>query len=179
MSISEIGKEHLDAILDEMIVEFEGEECIKIPLTRGMFALVNIEDYPKVMHTSWQAKKGVNCWHAQAAQSLMMHRVIMGCTPGDGIEIDHKNGDGLDNRKSNLRLATRAQNVVNRAKRLGGTSKYIGVSYHTRVGKFQANIKGKCLGYYIDEISAAKAFDEAAKELYGDRARLNFNGDQI
>jgi hypothetical protein len=93
--------------------------------------------------------------------------------------VDHINGDGLDNRRANLRLATAAQNNWNSKYGMGiGTSRYKGVQWHKHRKKWVAAIsidgQKKCLGYYSNEKEAARAFDKAAKERRGQFAVLNF-----
>ena len=94
-----------------------------------------------------------------------------------GLFVDHINHDGLDNRKSNLRLCTQRQNNQTQRPR-GKTSKYKGVYWNKRAKKFMASIcidgKKKSLGYFIDEVAAAKSYDKAAKKLFGEFAYLNF-----
>jgi hypothetical protein len=107
-----------------------------------------------------------------------MHRVIMNA-PADRF-VDHKHGEGLDNRKENLRIVTCAQNQYNRRKMTTRqtSSKYKGVYFRKNYKKYCAQIryKGKRmhLGYFDNETDAAKAYDEAAKKLFGEFARLNF-----
>jgi len=105
-----------------------------------------------------------------------MHRLIM--DPPRGYVVDHINGDGLDNRRANLRLATHAQNGRNRRKIKKGISKYKGVSWEESTGKWRALIhvdrKKISLGCYKDEVTAAKVYDKAAKKYHGEFARLNF-----
>ena len=106
-----------------------------------------------------------------------MHRQVMKYE-GE-LFVDHINGNGLDNRKDNLRLATPEENKHNSRKRGGrGQSKYKGVTLDKKKNQWRVRIgyKGKriFLGCFDDEIEAAKAYDGSAKELYGEYARLNF-----
>lgn len=92
--------------------------------------------------------------------------------------LDHINGNRSDNRISNLRLASNQQNQRNRKVRINSSSKYKGVSWHERNQKWQVyvgvNSKNTNLGYYNSEEEAARAYDKAAREHYGEYARLNF-----
>ena len=104
-----------------------------------------------------------------------MHRVIMDAPKG--MHVDHINGNGLDNRRENLRLCTNSQNHMNRKTHRDSSSKYKGVSWNKRNSKWQAyigsGIKRKNLGYFASESDAAKAYDIKAKECFGEFARLN------
>ncbi len=105
-----------------------------------------------------------------------LHRAIM--KPRGRKLVDHKNGDGLDNRRANLRLATRSQNACNKAKRSNASSKYFGVYFDKESCLWGTSIKqnGKTiyLGRFDSEIDAARAHDEAARKYHKDFARLNF-----
>ena len=106
-----------------------------------------------------------------------MHRVIMNAP--DHLVVDHINYNGLDNRKANLRLATQRQNKIHVIRTMNpGTSKFKGVSwhkYHKRwCAKITTNGKTTFLGYFDDEIKAAKIYDEAAKIQHCEFAALNF-----
>jgi len=97
----------------------------------------------------------------------------------DGLYVDHINHNGLDNRKANLRPATRAQNNYNRQRQRNKTStEYKGISWRKDRKKWVAEIrvdyKGICLGYFDDEIGAARAYDSAARIFQGEYAELNF-----
>jgi hypothetical protein len=105
-----------------------------------------------------------------------MHREIM--NPTDDRFVDHRNCDSLDNRRANLRFATRAENMRNRRKKKNTTSQFVGVNFYKPSKKWDSRIthQGKRikLGRFVSEIDAAKAYDEAAKKYYGEFARLNF-----
>jgi hypothetical protein len=106
--------------------------------------------------------------------SISMHRQILGLEYGDGKECDHINGDRLDNRRENLRIVTRQQNSWNRIKSVGCTSQYKGVHWSARNKKWKSAIRRKHLGTFTDEADAARAYDAAARELFGEFAHLNF-----
>lgn len=103
---------------------------------------------------------------------IFMHVMIMGF-----VGVDHADHDGLNNQRSNLRAADTAQNNYNQRPRIGTASRYKGVTWHKKVRKWQATIKlgGRCvyLGVYTSEEDAARAYDVAALEAYGERAYLN------
>jgi len=106
-----------------------------------------------------------------------MHRKILKAP--DSFIVDHINHNGLDNRKANLRLATHSQSACNRRKSSAKTwSKYKGVSWRISDKRWSAaigiNNRAKWLGLFTDEISAAKAYDAAARKYHGEFASLNF-----
>jgi hypothetical protein len=148
----------------------------KIPLTKGKWALVDDEDYDAVMSRGqWYAQKGcADNYYAMGRGSVMMHRLIVDA-PQDAV-VDHINGDGLDNRRENLRLATKEQNARN-TNRGWGTSKYLGVSWSEKAGKWQAQTRIRKvphnLGFFDSEIEAARAVDRKRREVFGDFAKPN------
>ncbi len=152
----------------------------KIPLTKGKFALVDNEDYESLMQRKWH----INNWGYAVStitlpnkerKKLYMHRVV-NKTPA-GLETDHINRNALDNQKHNLRSATRTQNECNKPAKLNKSSKYKGVGWMKIDNKWRAHIKigksRKYLGYFENEIDAAKAYNEAAIKLHGEFACLN------
>lgn len=146
----------------------------KIPLTRGKFALVDNADFQSISGFNWQACPHRRTWYARRAQKPQsLHQFIMGING-----VDHVNGNGLDNRRSNLRPATNSQNAMNRRKPRGTLSKFKGVTWNRSANKWHAQIKlnGKLkyLGVFSIETDAAKAYDGAASDLFGSFARLNF-----
>lgn len=149
-----------------------------IHLTKGFVALVDDEDYNKLIETKWHYSNGYakhRSWENGKRTCMSIHRVVMNAQPGQ--EVDHINGNGLDNRRANLRFATHSQNLCNSKKRVDGKlSKYKGVTRHNN--KWKAQIQGcgiyKHIGYFTDEVEAALAYDAKAREYFGEFARPNF-----
>lgn len=150
-----------------------------VSLTQGKVATVDNKDFKKLNKYKWYATKKDNNWYAcrSIKPSIFMHRQILGLKYKDGVKSDHKNGNGLDNRRQNLRKCTNAQNIQNQKIRLNGTSKYKGVYKQNK--RWRAVITYNrlpiLLGYFNNEIDAAKAYDMKAKELFGEFARLNIS----
>ena len=157
-------------------------ESVEVPISRGMVALVDDQDLELVSRYSWTAKLDHLVWyattHARHSDNrryvLLMHRLIL---PGVA-RIDHRNGNGLDNRRENLRPCTVRQNTRNQRPHTNSSSRFLGVCWHKRDGVWQAAIKpdGKNihLGSFRSETDAARAYDVAASRYYGEFARLNF-----
>lgn len=151
-----------------------------IRLSRGEIALVDDDDLPLTLGRSWYAVNGASGnVYVQARHGsghIFLHTLITGIK-----YVDHKNNNGLDNRRSNLRPANHSKNGMNRAKIKNTSSQYKGVGWHKATGCWRAYIKingkVKSLGYYKDEVKAAKAYDEAATKLFGEFALLNFGSD--
>lgn len=105
-----------------------------------------------------------------------MHRLILGITDPK-IQVDHKDGNGLNNQRSNLRIATHAENMFNRSSSKNSTSSYLGVSWNTANRRWLAAIKRNGitthLGSFKDEKLAALAYNKASLEMTGEFARLN------
>ncbi|MBI5643318.1 MAG: HNH endonuclease [Deltaproteobacteria bacterium] len=151
-----------------------------IPLTKGHVAIVDEEDYGRVSMMRWYAHSegyAVNDGRKRGGSGMvLMHRFILNAPVG--IDVDHVDGDGFDNRRVNLRMATRSQNNMNSRKRDRCTSRFKGVSWGKRDRKWVAQIKKDGvhynLGYFSEELLAAKAYDRAAKMMFKEYARLNF-----
>jgi hypothetical protein len=149
-----------------------------IPLTQGRYAIVDDCDWlPLMLMGKWCYSEG---YAVRCSPKVKMHRAILELAGHDltGLDVDHKSGEGLDNRIVNLRPATHAENVANSRKRSDSTSGFKGVSYFKRTRKWrvQIRVKGKQthVGYFTDKIEAAKAYDAAALTHFGEFARLNF-----
>ena len=157
----------------------------RIYLGEGLYTVVDPEDYYRYGHMKWclgahRTKAYAICGVKQKDGSIRtagLHRIIK--KPGKGRVADHWNNNSLDNRKSNLRSATRAQNCCNRPKsRFKKTSKYVGVSYEKGQNRWAVKLRYKGKRYwgggYKTEIEAAKAHDKIAKKYQGEYAKLNF-----
>jgi hypothetical protein len=146
----------------------------KIPLGHGQFAIVDDEDYEKVCRYKWHAMSGSKNPHHYAVTKIRMHRLVIDAPPD--FMVDHINGDTLDNRKANLRLCTNSQNQQNTASR-GGSSKYKGVSFLKKKGKWIAAFQFDSHRYYCgmwdSEEDAARAVDKKRGEVCGDFASKN------
>jgi hypothetical protein len=156
-----------------------------IELTHGNIALVDDTDYDYLMQWKWHTRfhktkilyAGRTAWKDGKFSPILMHRIIMNVDDSK-IQIDHKDHDGLNNQKYNLRICTRQQNLQNTSSRLNASSKYLGVSFDKKTSKWAAKIcnneKHLRLGSFFLEEDAARAYDAKAKELHGDFANLNF-----
>lgn len=150
---------------------------VYITLTKGYTAIADTEDMELLSEGNWQARIDGNTVYAQRNErvggkqkKVQMHRKILGVK--DGEMVDHINGDGLDNRKCNLRVATRSQNNMNTQRNVRGTSGRKGVTWNRACKKWQAQIKvnGKniYLGLYHTKDEAHMAYAKASDELHGD-----------
>lgn len=146
-----------------------------IPLTQGFEALVDDEDFEEVAQRPWHILKVRHHLYAVRRRpiTLLMHTFITGWKL-----VDHINGNGLDNRRQNLRPANQTQNHANSRKRKNTTSPYKGVTWSRSGSKWMSSIrvdgKTQYLGVFEDPIEAAHAYDEAARTIHQEFARLNF-----
>lgn len=151
----------------------------RIPLRNSTrFALVDDRDYAKLSRFTWHIRrdKKTNLAYADRVNGRVptsMHREIL----PKAAMIDHVNGNGLDNRRSNIRKCTPMQNMANSRKQSGTSSRYKGVSFDKTVNKWLAkigyNYRTIALGVFRKERDAAKAYNHAAKILFGKFARIN------
>ena len=166
---------------------FIGDNDMKeILLANGKgVALVDDADYERLNQYKWYVKKCDSTMYARRNskspsgenKQTYMHHDVIGYD-GNG-ERDHINHNGLDNRRSNLRVCTRSQNAQNRKLYGRNTSGYKGVSWDRPMKRWRASIKlngnTRHIGYYFCIVKAAKAYDEKARELFGEFANTNFN----
>lgn len=160
-------------------------------MSRGLVAVVDVGDVDVIARHRWHAQRSrhtdyavTNVRHPDRAgyTQLQMHRLILGLGFGDSSKVDHQDGDGLNNRRCNLRLAAAQPNRWNSAARDGAVSRFKGVNWHwfrsKKSGKWRAQIavdgRQRHLGLFDSEVDAARAYDAAAVELHGEFARLNF-----
>jgi hypothetical protein len=159
----------------------------RIYLGEGKFTILDPQDFYLFNNFHWcvngrdeqfYAVRNIVTAHGKT-KLVRLHREIL--KPPKGLVVDHRNGNTLDNRRDNLRLATKAQNMQNRRKRKNTSSRFIGVSFDKNYKKWVTQIvyqgNKKWLGRFDSEIEAAKVYDNAAKKYHGDFARLNFPGD--
>jgi hypothetical protein len=156
-----------------------------IPLTQGQNAIVDVEDFDWLSRFNWYA------WYSPYTKSFYairttkyrgnvvrsrMHRIILNCSRRE--DGDHANHDTLDNRRQNLRKASRSQNISNSRMRHDSQSGFKGVCWDKAAQKWRAvimkNWKQISLGYFSEREDAARAYDKAARKLHGDFAYLNF-----
>lgn len=155
----------------------------EIPLTQGKVALVDDEDFEEVNQFKWYANKIGSIFYAARAIRIggrlihiRMHRYLLNALSGQ--ETDHRNHNGLDNRRENIRTCSHAENSRNKQNCRGGSSKFKGVYWDKKNRKWKAQIMsdGRCLnlGRFVGEVDAAKIYDKAAMKFFGEFAFLNF-----
>jgi hypothetical protein len=151
----------------------------RIKLSRGKYTFVDDEDFERLNEFGWYASKGNgNNFYAQRRKCkihVFMHREILPCPKG--FQIDHIDGDGLNNQKKNLRVCTTSQNQFNRGKIKNSTSGYKGVTWDKRSKKWLAQIninkEHKNLGLFDSKEDAALAYNIAAERYHGEFAKFN------
>lgn len=149
----------------------------QIPLSQGKFATVDDADYDWLAKHKWSYDPKGYAMRRSANVTIYMHRVVLNAS--GPVTVDHVNGDGLDNRRENLRVVTTAQNNYNRhPEKRPKTSQYKGVSLNRKVNRWQAHIKKgdeyrRYLGLYDSEQDAARAYNAAARHLFGPYAYIN------
>lgn len=156
----------------------------QICLSLGKVAIVDESDFAFLSQWKWCAHRGENgLWYAVRYDHgpILMHRVLLGLERGSGKEVDHRNHDTLDNRRSNIRICTRTQNQQNRSgwirKDSKKPSRFKGVFWDQRRGQWNTQIrvnKRKIQKGFNDEAAAAHHYDELAKLYFGEFALLNF-----
>lgn len=157
------------------------EGCRAVPLTQGKHTIIDEEDWDRVGPFKWWVQRSLNTWYARRHERdqdgkkrlVALHRFLL-CAP-PGTFVDHINGDGLDNRKANLRFATHSQNHQNRRRRGKGRSRYKCVSFQGSTWRAYIFVNKRLLnlGRFHAEEEAARAYDAAAREHFGEFACTN------
>lgn len=153
-----------------------------IALTQGQNTMVDTADYEWLDQFNWHASWDTRLhafyakrWDWDSGKAISMAREILQCEPGE--EADHRNRNTLDNRRENLRKATRSQNTTNRKTQSNNTSGFKGVSWNKRDGKWVAYITHErirlSLGYFSSKKEAIQSRNEAAKKLHGRFSVIN------
>ncbi len=156
----------------------------QIPLTQGYVAIVDNEDYEELSKHKWCVLRTKNGLYAarstrkkegNSGAMVYMHRQILGALPSENV--DHTNHDGLNNQRMNIRICTTVQNCANRRKRRGCSSTFKGVCWKKNCAIWYAQIyrdgKQYHLGTFVDECDAARAYNVAALDYFGEFALLN------
>lgn len=167
------------------VVQPLNESYRLIPLTRGQNAIVDVADFEWLDQWNWHAwwDATTNSFYAMRNDystltpvMLRMHRVILACNLDE--MVDHQNHNTLDNRRNNIRKCSGVQNAWNRRNRSTNKTGYKGVSFRKDTGRWRAGICAhltrKWLGNFTSAEDAARAYDEAARRIYGEFAVLNF-----
>lgn len=155
-----------------------------IRLSRGLVTRVDEEDFERLNRYFWIARPHRQTIYAQRngivngkRTTFQLHREILGLNLERGVTVDHINGDGLDNRRQNLRICTPTENCRNRRIQINNSTGYKGVHYRQKPNKFWAYIavngKRVHLGVFLTATEAAAAYNAAAIQHYGEFARLN------
>ena len=162
---------------------FVDEGTMKVIFRNGTECIFDSEDYEKLKEYRWRLIRGRTNLYAGAetygseTKRVLMHRLVMNC-PEDMV-VDHINGDGLDNRKENLRVATRSQNSKNRKVNSNNTSGYKGVTFDQTSGSYRASIMCDYeiihLGLFSTAEEAAQAYADASAKYHGEYGRTHLD----
>jgi hypothetical protein len=149
----------------------------EIKLNHGKVAIVDDLDYALLSQYKWKANGGYNTWYAyrcEGNKTIAMHREIL-CA-SKGVQVDHANGNGLDNRRINIRLCTQSQNNANIGKTSRNQSGFKGVtkSHRKWVASLSKDGHKILIGSFNTKQEAAQAYDEAARKYHGEFAKTNF-----
>jgi hypothetical protein len=146
---------------------------VALPVGRDLVALADIDDAERLLQYRWRAIRIRRTWYAVRADSdalIYMHRLILNAP--DGMIVDHRDGNGLNNSRANLRVVTHRENNINAAKRAGCSSHHRGVDYHRSTRAWRARVwcggRETLVGFFATEEEAVAARERAAREVYGE-----------
>lgn len=151
----------------------------EISLTQGKTALVDDADFDLVNKHRWAARKSRHLFYAQSkigGKTVSLHAFLL--TPPLNVDVDHIDGNGLNNQRSNLRICSHMENMANQKRHSDSKSPFKGIWRASNCDRWAAQLvfngKKVYLGVYKNAADAALAYDKKAKELFGPFARLNF-----
>jgi hypothetical protein len=163
--------------MNDLAIKKASRNTVKIPLTRGKFAMIDLFDALDLSRYKWYADFIGRCWYAvrtEKRRKIYMHRQILGFP---ACRVDHQDRNTLNNRRNNLRHSTPSQNCANAGKK-NYTSEFHGVGWDKSRNKWRAQIKvmykNHFLGRFDSEIQAAKAYDSAARKYFKEFSNPNF-----
>lgn len=181
-------RNHPQAVSNQRLLTMSNSTTVRIPLTRGQFTVVDEidADLANIKLQCSDSKTSTKLYALKTMKTdkgfrpVRLHRLIMERILDRVLDrreiVDHANGDGLDNRRENLRLCTKALNAVNSKRRSDNESGYKGVCFHPSSKLWRAYIRAEgkqhSLGYYHTPEEAHEAYKEAAVRFYGEFARF-------
>lgn len=163
----------------------ETPDGIKIYLTQGQACLIDAADYEWAKRFRWHVQERKGIFYAVTTvrtidgkiTSSPLHRILMGLLPFDKRRALHKNGNSLDNRRSNLVIATHKEIMLKRKKAGHTSSRFVGVYWHKLSQKWQAYIVVNGVTHYLglfkSDVDAARAYNEMSRYFYGEAGRIN------
>lgn len=154
----------------------DSQGIVTIPLSRGMTGTISAVDSDRVSKHSWSILESNGRFYAKAkigGKNIKLHRFLLDAP--SGVLVDHRDGNGLNNTRPNIRLATHAQNAMNQKPINGRPLKGIDLlPYGAWRARIHQGVKQITIGIFPTAEEAARAYDEAAVRLFGEFARLNF-----
>lgn len=171
------------ARLTSIVRVFDESGAVVVPVNPGRIALVDPLDADRVLERSWQLQRSrsydvpvTTITVDSTRRPVIMSRFVLGCSDGDGLVIDHINRNPSDNRRSNLRFATRRENQGNLRSSNMSRGEYKGVR-RARESTWEARLAHRYIGSFRSPEEAARAYDAAARDYFGPFALVNFPGE--
>jgi len=163
-----------------MALKPEEIDFVRVPLFGGHYSIIDKEDAELVLTMNWWRYASPATYYAISSKylgdykntTIRLHRFILGAKEGE--VVDHKNGNGLDNRRRNLRICTQKQNLWNSRKRPGTSSRFKGVAFDKERHSWIVRVGDSHIGRFANELVAATEYDKAVLKLRGEYAVTNF-----